>query len=195
MDTTTQPSLETLLTALAEAALWLGLGWLALVTLAAVVEALTGVGTPVVRAVTPAALRRVVAISCGLALSSGPALAAVTDDTSSVLDGLPVPDRPTGVTLTEHTAAREPARSAPSTYEVRTGDSLWTITERLLPPSATTAQVDDGWRTIYRANRSRVGHDPDLLRPGAVLHLPAQLQRPSLGDGTPIPAPQRKERS
>jgi hypothetical protein len=195
MDTTAPPSLQTLLTTLAEAALSLGLGWFTLVTLASLLETLTGVGTPLVRAVTPATLRRVVAISCGLALSSGPALAAVADDPRGVLDGLPVPDRPTGVTLTGHTTTREPARAAPSTYEVRRGDSLWTITEGLLPPSATTAQVDGGWRTIYRANRSRVGRNPDLLHPGEVLHLPPQLQRPPLGDGAPAPVSQRKERS
>ena len=192
---TTDVSLETLLTTLAQAALWLSLGWLAVVTLAAVVEALTGVTTPVVGAMTPVALRRVVVLGFGLAVSSGPALAVVADGTRSVVEGLPVPDRPTGVTLSEPTAAREPARAGPATYEVRAGDSLWTITERLLGPRATTAQVDGGWRTIYRANRSRVGHDPDLLTPGAVLDLPTQLPRPSPGDGTPIPASQRKERS
>ena len=39
--------------------------------------------------------------------------------------------------------------------------------------SVTSDEVDRYWRTIYEANRSLVGDDPDLIYPGQVLTLPA----------------------
>jgi hypothetical protein len=74
-----------------------------------------------------------------------------------------------------------PARSMRQrrpTYVVRSGDSLWSIGSRILR-SRDAAEVDAAWRLLYRRNRAAVGEDPDLLRTGTVLHLPAALSSDS----------------
>ena len=50
-------------------------------------------------------------------------------------------------------------------YVVRAGDSLSAIASR--------HQVRGGWRALYRANRTLIGRNPDLIRIGMHLHLPA----------------------
>jgi resuscitation-promoting factor RpfA len=51
------------------------------------------------------------------------------------------------------------------THLVRPGDTLWSIAEH--------DHVHGGWPTLYAANRTTVGDDPDLILPGQVLHLTA----------------------
>jgi nucleoid-associated protein YgaU len=58
------------------------------------------------------------------------------------------------------------------------GDCLWSIARRVLPRHATPGEVDRAWHRIYAANRAAVGADPDLIRPGTLLRLPAHLPRP-----------------
>ena len=60
---------------------------------------------------------------------------------------------------------------------VRPGDTLWRIAAERLP-GATDAQVDDGWRRWYVANRATIGPDPDVILPGQ------QLRAPGDGAGT-----------
>ncbi len=55
---------------------------------------------------------------------------------------------------------------------VRPGDTLWDLAATTLPPHTGDALVDRTWRAVYRANRARVGPDPDRLVPGTVLRLP-----------------------
>jgi nucleoid-associated protein YgaU len=50
-------------------------------------------------------------------------------------------------------------------YVVRPGDSLSSI--------ATRHHVRGGWRALYRANRTLIGGNPDVIYPGMHLHLPA----------------------
>jgi len=50
-------------------------------------------------------------------------------------------------------------------YVVKRGDSLSAIADR--------HQVRGGWRALYRANRTLIGKNPDLIRVGMHLHLPA----------------------
>jgi nucleoid-associated protein YgaU len=50
-------------------------------------------------------------------------------------------------------------------YVVRPGDSLSAI--------ATRNSVRGGWRSLYRANRTLIGKNPDLIHIGMHLHLPA----------------------
>jgi len=52
-------------------------------------------------------------------------------------------------------------------YVVRAGDSLSAIARR--------HGVAGGWRALYRANRTLIGRNPDLIRVGMHLHLPAEL--------------------
>jgi nucleoid-associated protein YgaU len=50
-------------------------------------------------------------------------------------------------------------------YVVRPGDTLSAIAQK--------NQVRGGWRALYRANRTLIGRNPDLIRVGMHLHLPA----------------------
>ena len=67
------------------------------------------------------------------------------------------------------------AQSAPpavGTVLVAAGDTLWAITARHLPADATDAQIAAAWPRWYEANRSAIGADPDVIRPGQVLTVP-----------------------
>jgi hypothetical protein len=55
---------------------------------------------------------------------------------------------------------------------VRSGDSLWSISEEHLGPNATAQRIDREIEQIYALNRERIGADPDLIFPGQVLTLP-----------------------
>jgi nucleoid-associated protein YgaU len=56
-------------------------------------------------------------------------------------------------------------RVAKGIYVVRAGDSLAAIARK--------HEVRGGWRALYRANRTLIGRNPDLIRVGMHLHLPA----------------------
>lgn len=59
---------------------------------------------------------------------------------------------------------------------VRAGDCLWLIAARRLGPGAGDADVAAATAELYAANRSVIGTDPDLIRPGQVLTVPATLE-------------------
>src|SRR4051812_42531392 len=89
------------------------------------------------------------------------------------LVGLPLPDRVTGAG--PRVRLPRPAASTRAT-RVRTGDSLWSIAaDRVGRP--TTARVARTWPRLYAANRAVIGPDPDLIRPGTRLVVPASLRR------------------
>ena len=64
------------------------------------------------------------------------------------------------------TAAKPEAPEAAKTYTVKSGDSLWAISERVYGNG-------NDWRRIYEANKDRI-KDPDVIQPGWVLNIPAQ---------------------
>jgi hypothetical protein len=67
-----------------------------------------------------------------------------------------------------------PHRSIPDdTYVVRRGDALWDIAARRLGPDATQSDVAREWPRWYAANRTVIGADPNLIRPGERLRPPA----------------------
>ena len=62
------------------------------------------------------------------------------------------------------------AQSTPAIYTVQPGDSLFSIAQRF---------YGDGnqWHQIYDyANKQVIGQDPNLIRPGEVLYIPAIVQ-------------------
>jgi hypothetical protein len=60
-------------------------------------------------------------------------------------------------------------------HTVRRGDTLWGIAAAHLRPAArSAAAIDRYWRQVYRANRARVGPDPDLIHPGTRLLVPPE---------------------
>ncbi len=115
-------------------------------------------------------LRAAVLALCGVALGAvvaGPAQAAPDG-----LGGLAVPDRPVGAAPAD--APKAPASSGQA-VTVHPGDSLWTLTRRLLPPDSADRAVAAAWPRLYRLNAREVGPDPDLIHPGSRLRVPAQL--------------------
>jgi nucleoid-associated protein YgaU len=86
---------------------------------------------------------------------------------TTLLDGLPLPDRQSGA------GAAAPARpAATARIEVRPGDSLWQLAAGLLPADADASAVASLCARLYHINRAVIGDDPDLIRPGQRLRVP-----------------------
>jgi nucleoid-associated protein YgaU len=60
----------------------------------------------------------------------------------------------------------EPPTPAASSYTVASGDSLSKIARRFYGNASQ-------WRPIYEANKAVIGANPDLIKPGQVLTIPA----------------------
>ena len=144
----------------------------------------------------PALARRVAALVVGSSVGSligavgAPVTAGTADpavdsapDGTTVLpvlaarSSLPLPRRVVGGLAAA--APRPPlagsAGAAPGdTVVVRPGDTLWALASRhLVASDAPDRRVDAGWQRLYAANRATLGPDPDLIRPGTRLDLPA----------------------
>jgi hypothetical protein len=79
---------------------------------------------------------------------------------------------------------------------VAPGDSLWSISEGQLGPSATGAQIARGVERIYALNRDLIGADPDLIFAGQRFALPRSLGRHGAGRHASGQAPrQAREQS
>ena len=55
---------------------------------------------------------------------------------------------------------------------VAPGDTLWALAAASLPAGATPAEVQRQVETIHRVNRTVIGPDPDLIRPGQRIDVP-----------------------
>lgn len=130
----------------------------------------------------PAGVRRVVLAACGVALVGGLGAPAHADDNNgtSPLQGLPLPDRATTTThvsqvfaraAAHHDRAAPPSQRRQALWVVGPGDTLWAIARADLPPHAPDAAVARRVREIHLANRSVIGTDPDLIRPGQRLRM------------------------
>lgn len=171
---------DRLLTVVAEAALAGCASWAWLVTTTVLVEAAWGArrGRAARLPGIPPWARRPVLAVCGLAVVGVTTPAAATPgqvevdgdgDRPDVIAGLPLPDRAAGPAR-----PREPGQpgAAPTVTVVRSGDSLWSITEARLGADASVDDVAAGVADLYRRNRAVVGDDPDLILPGQRLLLP-----------------------
>ncbi|MGO1257596.1 MAG: LysM peptidoglycan-binding domain-containing protein [Brachybacterium sp.] len=70
----------------------------------------------------------------------------------------------------------ETTMSSPHIVIVRSGDSLWSITDDLLSPRATAAaEISASWPLLHEANYEVIGADPDHLVPGMELTVPHAL--------------------
>ena len=81
-----------------------------------------------------------------------------------------------------------PQTSSTPTHTVVPGESLWSITARLLPAGSGPEQIAQAWPLLYRANSDVVGADPSLIRPGTVLSVPDSLSAPSTTTGGQAPS-------
>jgi nucleoid-associated protein YgaU len=72
------------------------------------------------------------------------------------------------VTPTNTNSNRSVEKSTPKTYTVVSEDNLWTIAQRLLGDGSR-------WNEIYsyNNNKSIIGGNPNLIRPGQVLSIPS----------------------
>lgn len=86
-------------------------------------------------------------------------------------------DWPVAVRTVPVHAPPSPPRAAAGEVTVQPGDSLWSLAAAAIGPTATAAEVAAAWPKWWAANRAVVGADPDLLRPGAVLHAPTTIER------------------
>ena len=88
----------------------------------------------------------------------------------------------------QSSAGSAPQTSSTPTYTVVPGESLWSITARLLPAGSGPEQIAQAWPVLYRANSDVVGTDPSLIRPGTVLSVPDSLSAPSTTTGGQAPS-------
>lgn len=71
---------------------------------------------------------------------------------------------------------REAVQPPPATSAAApaAGSGEWTVREDdTLADLAAALRVPGGWPALYALNRTAVGEDPDLIRPGLVLRLPS----------------------
>ncbi|MFH9349943.1 transglycosylase family protein [Kitasatospora sp. NPDC017646] len=81
----------------------------------------------------------------------------------------PANGRPSAPGQERDSALPPPSPAAPSGE-----DGQWTVREDdTLDGLAAALDVPGGWPALYALNRSAVGDDPDLIRPGLVLRLPS----------------------
>src|SRR5690606_7761552 len=113
-----------------------------------------------IRAVAPAAVRRlaVVGVGAGLALTAGPALAAEpVPDLGWVSTGTSEPETASPETVDAVLPETAPSATPPispsgpdgatdtTVVTVTAGDSLWSITEQVLAPGASDAEIAAAW--------------------------------------------------
>jgi resuscitation-promoting factor RpfA len=66
-----------------------------------------------------------------------------------------------------------PGDCCPRRHVVRAGDALWGIAAEALATDD-PRRIARYWPAIHRANRSVIGSNPDLIRPGQILSLPEE---------------------
>lgn len=57
-------------------------------------------------------------------------------------------------------------------HVVRSGESLWSITQDTLGSRSTNALVRATWPQLWKANHATIGEDPNIIQPGQVLQIP-----------------------
>lgn len=176
--------------AVVSAAAWLAWALLCYLLVAATVVALAALpgaaGTTIaaLRPLAPRTVRRVVEAAAGTVVATAVGVAAVP---ASAAPPTPAPSRVTATSPLDWPGLAEPATRAtptattapasPVRLVVHRGDSLWTLSARLLGSRASATRVAATWPRLYAANRAVIGADPDLIRPGQRLVPPAPDER------------------
>lgn len=108
--------------------------------------------------------------------SGSPSSAPAAAGTSTGAARTVAAQTPSAAHATSSGSSSAEAAAAAATVTVAPGDTLWAIAARHLPAGADDAQIAAAWPVWYAANATRIGSDPDLVRPGLVLSVPADLQ-------------------
>lgn len=167
------PDFDTLLTRGALGALVVAALWAAVVLAAVTLEAVTGGRVRLAhRAGCPPAWRAWllgVLVSALAGIAPAQATEPQPPGVARALDGLPLPDR------TLDGPPRHRTEPPHGVVIVRPGDSLWLIARRLLAEGAVDGAVADVVARVHAHNRTVIGADPDLIRPGQRLEVPATV--------------------
>lgn len=144
-------------------------------------------------AVTPRLVRRLLVLALGMAGAAGltgPAYASGAPD----LDRAPTRmQQPSTNALPSIDRAPMTADPAVVRVKVKAGDSLWRLAQRQLERDGTQYQsnqpghgdrppasaIDRQWRQWYKTNRVSIGHNPNIIRTGSWLTVPAIVTRAS----------------
>jgi hypothetical protein len=163
----------------AAATAWLVLCWLGCTLALLMLGALPGLAGRAARGaarrIVPGTGRRLLATALGLGLAAGAATPVwagpgVTPPHPPVAGARAGALPPAGLDLDWPVSA--PAPETGTTVTVRSGDSLWSITDRHLGPDATAPAIAAEWPRWWAANRHTVGADPDVIHPGQRLRAP-----------------------
>ncbi|MFD9407543.1 transglycosylase SLT domain-containing protein [Streptomyces sp. NPDC059989] len=87
---------------------------------------------------------------------------------------------PAAAAPTTNSVVTAPAAAAPTTYSVVAGDTLSEI--------AVEHSVSGGWKQLYAANKSVIGDNPSIIRPGIKLKLGTQPEAPRASRSAARPA-------
>ena len=180
---------------LAGAALWCLALWLGVGLLAAASAALPGnvgrLARSSSRVLLPGAIHRLLAGTAGLGVLLAPVAVAAAAPvpssggsppaTATSVPAIPAPSWPLDPPQA-HPPRAHPLRAHPpsrgATLVMRPGDCLWRIAADHLGERATPARIAATWPRWYTANRTVIGPDARLIRPGQILHLPTSPEGP-----------------
>lgn len=176
---------DALLVPLAGGLAWLAWGWGALGLLLTAATGLPGAfgaaAAVAQRLLVPDTGRRAAALLLGIGMGLGAPTAAAAAPAGagpamplSAADGvLPAPDWPAAPRAADPVAPDWPAAAA--AHRVLPGDCLWTIAAAHLADRARpagNAEIAAAVTAWWSSNRSVIGPDPDLIRPGQLLLPP-----------------------
>lgn len=94
-------------------------------------------------------------------------------------DAEPTATRTAGAGSDRSQAGPADATDTAGTVTVRSGDTLWGLTDQLLEgDDADDAVIAATWPELYAANEDVIGPDPDHIEPGTRLDVPAGMTAP-----------------
>jgi nucleoid-associated protein YgaU len=194
-------TVDSITSSFASAATCIALGWVGLALAARLLGRLPGtvghLSQRIAELVTPRFVRSALAAVIGIGIGAAPSGAteeplplldrvSVAQQLTATPNAVPAPTpsgSPAATPATDSLADPVPRPTAGSMhktaglYVVESGDTLWAIAARHLPPTATVVEVDRSWRDWWLANRGVIGSDPNLIRPGQELAQPEEAVR------------------
>jgi hypothetical protein len=85
-------------------------------------------------------------------------------------------------TANRNTNESQPTSKPAAHLVVNPGDSLWSISQKRLHPSATDEQIMNEVERTFELNRNLIGDDPNLIMAGQELSLPPIAEPPTVAE-------------